>query len=234
MEHIEYKYGRKTISAKLKFSDRRTIGLKVFPEGNIEVKAPFNTNKDVVIEKIKTKSKWIVTQQRAFELYKPFSTERKYIAGETHRYLGRQYKLSVETNEKVKPSIKLSKGSFIITTPEINDVEKIITNYYQLRADVIFSELLESLLNEHSRFKDYEVKLKHRFLKKRWGSCSIKGTILLNTELIKASKICIEYVILHELCHLIHPNHSKEFYNLLTEIFPLWKKIKDKLERELA
>lgn len=234
MEHIEYKYGRKTICAELKYSARKTIGLKVFPEGNVEITAPLNTHKKTVVEKVKTKSKWIVEQQRTFELYKPFSTERLYVAGETHRYLGRQYKLSVEINQKVKPTIKLSKGLFKISTPEINKVEKIITNYYQSRANVVFQELLEKLLNEHPCFNTYEIELKHRYLKKRWGSCSTDGTILLNTELIKANKACIEYVILHELCHLIHPNHSKEFYNLLTEVLPDWEKIKQKLERDLS
>ncbi|HAD80758.1 MAG TPA: hypothetical protein DCF99_17295 [Flavobacteriaceae bacterium] len=93
---------------------------------------------------------------------------------------------------------------------------------------------MQKLLEEFPRFKEYEISLSHKFLKKRWGSCATNGNILLNTELIKASKICIEYVIIHELCHLIHPNHSKDFYELLTELLPNWQKIKHKLETTLA
>ncbi len=70
-------------------------------------------------------------------------------------------------------------------------------------------------------------------MSKRWGSCTPLGKIILNVELIKASKGCVEYVVTHELCHLVHHNHTKEFYNLLTRILPSWKKWKDKLEYSL-
>ena len=69
---------------------------------------------------------------------------------------------------------------------------------------------------------------------KRWGSCSHNGEILLNLELIKASKKSIEYVMLHELCHLVHMNHSAEFYTLLEKLSPNWRNIKDELERMMV
>ena len=68
----------------------------------------------------------------------------------------------------------------------------------------------------------------------RWGSCSPKGRILLNPELIKAPKACIEYVIVHELCHLVYQDHTKAFFDLQEREFPEWKKWKTKLEQLLA
>lgn len=232
MEKIQYKYGSRTIEAEVAYSSRKTIDLRVFPEGNILITAPENTEIEKILEKVKPKSRWVVQQQRTFELYKPFATERLYIPGETHRYLGRQYKLVVNSS-KGKPNIKLSKGLMVVETNSIN-VEKIIISYYKKRATEIFNSILKEIIVEFVQFKDYEISLNHRFMKKRWGSCSIDGNILLNTELIKASKACIEYVIIHELCHLVFPNHSKDFYNLLSKLLPDWERLKNKLEITLA
>ena len=95
MEQIEYKYGSKIIKAEIQYSNRKTLDLRVFPEGNVIVTAPLNTVDYKILEKVKLKSKWILQQQRTFELYKPFTAEKLYIPGETHRYLGRQYKLVI-------------------------------------------------------------------------------------------------------------------------------------------
>lgn len=233
MKEIDFKYGSRLIRAYLQYSDRKSIGLRVFPEGNILITAPTETSVEKIIEKIKPKSKWIIDQQRAFELYKPFTTERNYIAGETHRYLGRQYKLVINKIEKGKTTVSLAKGHMTITTPKDN-IERIVLDFYKDRAGAIFEEILESLKQKFPQFDTFETILSHKYLKKRWGSCSINGSILLNTELIKASKACIEYVVLHELCHLIHPNHSKDFYRLLEDLLPNWEKVKNRLEQSLA
>lgn len=234
MKQIEYKYGRKIIKAGLKYSDRKTIDLRVFPEGDIEITAPFNTEIDVVLEKVKNKSKWIINQQKTFELYKPYTTERLYVSGETHRYLGRQYKLQVENNRHYKTGVSFSKGLLVVNAKDDADVKKQLRRFYSNRASIIFDEILEKILEEFSQFKNYEINLKHRYLTKRWGSCSTNGNILLNTELIKASKSCIEYVLLHELCHLKHANHSKAFYGMLNSLMPEWEKLKLKLEKDLS
>ncbi|KUY30696.1 M48 family metallopeptidase [Elizabethkingia ursingii] len=230
---IEYKYGKKNIEAEVIYSDRKTIDLRIFPEGNIQITVPKNTSVEKVIEKVKPKSKWILQQQRTFELFRPFTKERLYIPGETHRYLGRQYKLLINKTEQNKTNINLGKGLFTITTKNDN-IELIIQKFYKSKADIIFKELLDQLLLQFPQFSTYDIRLTHRFMKKRWGSCSMNGNIILNTELIKANKACIEYVILHEFCHLMHPNHSKDFYKTLTEVLPNWEKIKLNLERSLA
>lgn len=233
MEKVQYKYGSRVIEVEIRYSNRKTIDLRVFPEGNVLITAPENTEVEKILEKVKPKSKWVVQQQRTFELYKPFATERLYIPGETHRYLGRQYKLVVNFSKR-KPSIKLSKGLMIVETKDMPNIEKTIISYYKKRATEIFDSILKEMMIEFVQFKDYEISLKHRFMKKRWGSCSTDGNILLNTELIKASKACIEYVIIHELCHLVFPNHSKDFYNLLNHLLPNWESLKNKLEVTLA
>lgn len=230
---IEYTYGRRKIEAEILYSNRKTIDLRVFPEGNVLITAPEGLSIETILEKVKTKSKWLMSQLRTFELYRPFTKDRLYVAGETHRYLGRQYKLVINKKEKGKTEINLAKGLFTINTMS-NNLEVIIQKFYKNKADILFAEMLNNLVAQYPQFKSFDITLSHRFMKKRWGSCSMNGKILLNTELIKASKSCIEYVLLHELCHLIEPNHSKRFYILLSELLPNWEKVKDKLERDLA
>ncbi|MEK6522481.1 SprT family zinc-dependent metalloprotease [Myroides odoratimimus] len=230
---IEYTYGKRKIEAEILYSNRKTIDLRVFPQGHVVITVPEGTPIETILNKVKPKSKWVISQIRTFELYRPFTKERLYIPGETHRYLGRQYKLVINKIDRGKTELKLNRGLFSITTASDN-VEAIINKFYKAKANVVFTELLDKLLVEFPQFKNYDISLSHRFMKKRWGSCSMDGKIILNTELIKASKACIEYVILHELCHLIHPNHSKEFYKELFGILPNWEKLKLKLEKDLA
>ncbi|TDQ78340.1 M48 family metallopeptidase [Sphingobacterium yanglingense] len=230
---IEYSYGKRKIEAEILYSNRKTIDLRVFPEGNVLITAPEGTELSTIIERVKPKSKWLMTQLRTFELYRPFTRERLYVPGETHRYLGRQYKLVINRKDKGNTVINLSKGLFTINTASDN-IEAIIQKFYKSKAEEVFDELLQKLLGQYPQFKVYEITLSHRFMKKRWGSCSMDGKILLNTELVKASKSCIEYVMLHELCHLIEQNHSKQFYALISDLLPNWQKVKEKLERDLA
>lgn len=232
MQTLEYTYGRRKMEVEVVYSNRSTLGLKVFPMGNVLATAPIGTSLETIISKIKPKSKWILEQQKSFELLKPFTPERKYIPGETHRYLGRQYKLRISATREQEP-ITLKRGELLISA-QVKDIEKALKKWYKVKADELFIKTLNTVLEENPIFKSFEISLQHKYLSKRWGSCSTSGNILLNTELIKASKACIEYVIQHELCHLIHHNHNKEFYNLLTEVNPLWIKYKLQLEKTVG
>ena len=153
---IEYKYGKKNIEAEVIYSDRKTIDLRIFPEGNIQITVPKNTSIEKVIEKVKPKSKWILQQQRTFELFRPFTKERLYTPGETHRYLGRQYKLVINKTEQNKTDINLGKGLFTITTKNDN-IEQIIQKFYKSKADIIFRELLDQLLSQFPQFNTYNI-----------------------------------------------------------------------------
>ena len=104
-------------------------------------------------------------------------------------------------------------------------------DWYRERAKVKFAEIAEPIIQQ---FKKYGVEPKSLYIQvmeNRWGSCTPKGKIILNTELIKAPKPCIEYVITHEMCHLLHKNHTKSFYELLHNEMPDWEKWKSKLEK---
>jgi len=231
-KHINF--GSKHFSFLLKYSDRKTLGIKIYPDNSIEVIAPFNSSEADIIKKVKSKSPWIIRQQLNFQSYHPFTPSRKYINGETHLYLGRQYKLKI--NKSSEDHVKISCGQIIINTKNIQplNLEKIVNAWYKERANKIFLEVLAVSFDKFSTNKITYPDLQIRFMSKRWGSCTPSGKIILNPELIKAPKASIEYVILHELCHLVHPNHNKSFLNLQERIMPDWKKWKERLEYCLA
>ena len=106
--------------------------------------------------------------------------------------------------------------------------------WYKTKAKIKFIEIAEPLIEQ---FKKYNVEPKGIYIQnmsKRWGSCTAKGKIILNPELMKAPKACIQYVIIHELCHLIHYDHTQKFMDLQTKEMPDWRRWKDKLENLLA
>jgi hypothetical protein len=109
-----------------------------------------------------------------------------------------------------------------------------LKEWYRNKAAKIFFDVLNSSFPKFSNYKIPFPVIQIRFMPKRWGSCTPSGKIILNPELIKAPKASIEYVITHELCHLIHPNHTKSFFNLQQKLMPDWKKWKQRLEYHLA
>ena len=229
----QIKYGSKSISYQLHFAKRKSLGIKVQPSGAVIVVAPMLAAEKDIAEKVKAKAAWILKQQLFFSKYQPKTPTRKYINGETHLYLGRQYKLKILKG--VVEEVKLYRGEMIVNTTKksSNTVETIIQQWYLQKAKTIFETLLAEQITNFKKYKISTPKLYIRSMQKRWGSCTSAGKILLNTALVKAPKPCIEYVIVHELCHLVYWNHKKDFYKLLSKLIPDWERLKERLEMKL-
>ena len=227
-------HGSKSIEYKLSFADRKTLGIKVLPDGLVSVIAPIDANLIDINNKIKLKANWILKQQAFFCSYKPNTPTRKFVNGETHLYLGKQYKLQII--EDTINEIKIYRGAMIIKSKKTNPeyLEKKLNEWYKEKAILYFEELLNSSLEKFNKFKIEKPILEIRLMQKRWGSCTKSRKIILNTELIKAPKGSIEYVVIHELCHLIHHNHNKNFFDLQNKLSPDWEKWKEKLEQTLS
>ena len=225
-------FGSKQIDFQLTYSDRKSLGITINPEMEVIVKAPANTPLDKVKEKVKKRAPWIIRQQNFFLSFHPKTPERKYVGGETHLYLGRQYQLEVTIGKQNEVKYK---GRFIeIIARDRQNTKSLMKQWYRDKARIKFAEIAEPLIQ---RFKKYDVEPKGLFIQEmptRWGSCTTKGKIILNPELIKAPKACIEYVIIHELCHLIHHDHTQKFMDLQVKEMPDWEKWKTKLEMLLA
>ena len=225
-------FGSKQIDYQIEYSERKTLGITVTPDMDVLVKAPNDSTITKIEEKLKKKAPWIIKQQSFFLAYHPKTTKRNYISGETHLYLGRQYLLKVEENEK--ESVKL-KGKYIeVKTHDKTRVKQLVNNWYLEHARSKFHATALPLIEKFKKYKVEPSSIVLREMPTRWGSCTPKGKIILNPELIKAPKGCIEYVIVHELCHLIHHDHTQKFIDLQTKEMKDWEKWKTKLERLLA
>ena len=228
-------YGTQRISFTVIYSDRKTLEIAVHPNQSVIVKAPRDASLEIVDQKVKTRAHWILKQQHYFSQFYPRTPSRQYIGGETHLYLGKQYRLKIQADSQL--SVKL-KGQFLtITTTEPNNPDmtrKLLEKWYLERAKFKFEERLDSCFTTFKSLNYHRPTLQIRNLSKRWGSLTQKGTIILNRDLIRASSRYIDYVITHELCHLKYPNHSANFYRFLSSIMPDWEIRKSKLEQMLV
>jgi hypothetical protein len=200
----------------------KNITLKVKTSGEVFLIAPFNASDEHINYILQKKQRWIEKKVEFFKDFTPIThKEKEYVSGEDFKYLGKNYRLKVIESEQEE--VKLESEYLEVYIKDKSNTlkkEKLINDWYNQEAKSKFLEIIE----EFNKITKKEIKsVKIRKMKTRWGSCNTnKSYINLNLELIKKPKKCIEYVILHELTHLIHPNHSKSFYNYLTLHMPDW------------
>ena len=232
MSKQKIQFGSKEIVFDLEYQKRKSLGITVYPDKQVKVKAPLDAALDKIQAKIRKRAPWILKQQSYFLSFEPLTPARKYISGESHLYLGKQYRLKLY--DSPKETVKLKRGFLEVYTEDKSKAKKLVRDWYKKRAEIKFREIAKAWI---VRFKRYGVKPSDfviKWMNKRWGSCTPKGKIILNVELMKAPKGCIEYVVVHELCHLIHPNHSKAFFELQTKEMRDWRKWKERLEHIMA
>ncbi len=227
-------YGSKNITFDLEYSPRKTLAIEVHPDRSIIVKAPADATIESIESKVIHRAAWIARQQRQFDRYAPPLPAPECVSGEGYRYLGRQYRLKLIENSSDK--IRLWQGRLEVNTPTPFDrehVERSIANWFRDRAMLIFSERYQYCAQLASPYGIEGNGFELRTMSKRWGSCTPNGKIFLNPLLVSAPKDCIDYVIIHELCHLRFPNHSPSFYRLLAKILPDWIDRKDRLNSQV-
>lgn len=222
-------YGATLIEYDIEFVDRKTLGIKVLPDGTVSLKAPIDATLDDIRNKVHHRAAWILRQKRYFESFGTPTTERQYISGESHLYLGRQYMLKIKQGRS--NVVHYQNNILEVVCQNKKEAGRVLQLWYLERAQIKFPEYAKPIIDQ---FAVYGVRPNHisiRNMEKRWGYCTKDGNIYLNPRLICAPRCCIEYVITHEMCHLIHRNHTKEFYALLSKEMPHWEKWKNKLER---
>ncbi|HDH00781.1 MAG TPA: M48 family peptidase [Nitrospirae bacterium] len=225
-------FGHRKISFFLSFSKRKNLNISVHPDQKVTVDAPVNKSLDEIFARVKKRAPWIIKQKNYFERFQPLPTQRQYVSGETHYYLGRQFRLKV-LKRKID-GVKLIGSFFYIYSSNRNDTKKteeLLNKWHEEHARKIFTKRFEICFLIAMKHKIPQPKIRFRKMLKRWGSCTKSGTITLNYELIKAPLHCIDYVIMHELCHLRIHSHGKYFNKLLSKCMPDWEWRKERLER---
>jgi predicted metal-dependent hydrolase len=232
-------FGSKRFEYEVRFADRKTLEIAVLPDCHISVTAPQGTCFEDIEQRVRKRLRWINKQVEYFEQFQPKTTPRLFVGGETHLYLGRQYRLKVVPIEPHQghPSVKLSRGYIWVESlhPDCPDaIFRQVDQWYQYRASIKLAERFELCFAPFERKGYTKPSLVLRKMKTRWGSMSPSGTLLLNRDLIRSPIECIDYVLMHELCHMEYPNHSKNFYRLIDKMLPDWKDRKHRLEIILA
>ncbi len=205
--------------------------IKVHPDCRVIASAPEDADNQAVLAAVKRRGRWIYEQLRDFRKQLENTTPRKYISGESHYYLGKQYLLKVIEAPDQAQGVKLLRGKMEVSVrnKDSEKVKELMTDWYKLRAKETFSRRLGSML-EQALWVGERPPLRILTMKTQWGSCSPNGLITLNPHLVKAPRECIDYVILHELCHIAEHNHSERFYRLMNQVMPGWELTKQRLD----
>ena len=229
----------KLITDETKPCKPQKVVIKVHPDQRVVATAPVDASDEMIHDAIMKRARWIWQSLQDFAKQKDHVLPKRYVSGETQFYLGRRYVLKVLINSETDPSVKLSRGQLNVFLQQSDNkidqkiqaekVKNMVDKWYQNRAKIIFSARLKALLPKASWVKDAPL-YKVLVMQKQWGSCSTKGNLILNPHLVKAPKECIDYVILHELCHIAEHNHSERFWRLLTQVMPNWKEVKTRLD----
>ena len=242
-----FTYGSDTIRydiiRKTKLSDTakkvaRKVIIKVHPDQRVVATVPHDASDNAIVDAMHKRARWIWQSINDFAKQKDTVLHKRYVSGETQFYLGKRYVLKVIVDAEQVPNVKLSRGKLNVTikheVSKDNDerlvkIKPLIDKWYQHKAKAIFHERLTELLPKATWVAGIP-SFRVMAMKKQWGSCSTKGNLMLNPHLVKAPKECIDYVILHELCHIAEHNHSERFWRLLAQVLPNWKEVKAKLD----
>lgn len=228
-------YGKERIDFSLSHLDRKTLEIAVNPDQTVVVKAPLGIDDEAIRTRVARRAGWIIKQRTFFRQFEPRTPDRRYVGGETHLYLGRHYRLRIGRGNH--DAVKLIKGFFEIQVNgniSSEKVKRLLEGWYREKASGRFAESLDLCWPFFEKLSFTKPRLQIKHMRKRWGSLSANGMLTLNTDLIRAPRECIDYVIVHELSHLRYKNHGPEFYRFMDKLLPDWEKRKHKLEIALA
>lgn len=234
-ELVNYEVVRRALSSSVSVKPARSkITIKVHPDCSVVVTAPDMATDTDIQEAVLKQARWIWSNLEEFKTHRDYVLPKRYVSGEMQFYLGRRYVLKILEDKDASASVKLLRGKLEVTLPGFDDTKhevakSLVYKWYKQRADAVFQERLLALLPQTTWVRD-KPGFKIVAMKKQWGSCSSKGTLMLNPHLVKAPKECIDYVVLHELCHIAEHNHSERFWRLLTQVMPNWKEVKVRLD----
>ena len=225
-------YGSGQIEYYLERRNRKTLGISVTPTGIIEVVAPDSASLRGINERVEKRARWITEKRIYFQQFEPKQRKTLFVSGATRWYLGRRYRLKlIESNDE---KVLLKSGRFWVSTIDPDDIDRVtrlLSDWYRDHAHSIFCKRLKECIQKFPNPEEVEPNGLHiRQMKKRWGSMSPSGKLILNVRLVEFPKRCIDYVIVHELSHRIHNHHRKQFWQLVEQALPQWEKEKTRLE----
>lgn len=215
----------------------KNLNLRVRKDGSVWVSADPGVPCGEIDAFVASKAPYILKALNHFHEMAQYRPQPKqYVSGETFNILGRGLRLQV--TQAAKDSISADGVYIHLSVHDLQDMEKkrrIVNRFLDQQCRMVFSNVMDALYPSFQKYGVPKPSLRIRGMETRWGSClAKKGIITLNKRLLEAPRHCIEYVVMHELCHLVHPNHSRQFYAFLTMLMPDWKERKQYLDKTAA
>ncbi|PKM78744.1 MAG: M48 family peptidase [Firmicutes bacterium HGW-Firmicutes-15] len=222
---LAFRYDTVVVQFEVIFRKRKSMTIIVEAPDKVIAIVPIRTGQAIILEKVQAKAPWIIKKLEYFRNVQQLHTPREFADGESFLYLGEDYQLQVEHDISLgRPEVKFKQGRLCICTPTIDKITlaSALGGWYRQRA----KEIIPGRVN----YYQYKIpKEPNRIVikdqKKRWGSCSSKGNLNFNWRIVMAPVAVMDYIVVHEMCHLVHLNHSKEFWNLVAEILPDYKDV---------
>lgn len=246
MNRFQLNYGERSFEYQLFFisdvtkknnaNTKGSVHIHVHPNGLVAVDAPEKASPSDVKKALRKRARWVLKHLDDIHARQAQVLPREYVSGETLFYMGKRYQLKIRSSsgkksENALPEVRLYRGKIEVIGHQMDSdkIKKALGNWYRFRAEQVFARRLD-YVTSHLIWLDTIPEWKLLTMKKQWGSCSPKGVLSLNPRLVKAPVQCIDYVLLHELCHLQEHNHSKRFYALLNRGMPDWQMHKSRLD----
>lgn len=215
---FEYEIVRKKI---------KNIGIRITSDGIVRVSSPACITDSYIHEVVYKRADWILSKLRLIEELNKNIHERKYSKGDFIVYLGNEYELKVIEEVKADSKVKLKENEFEVNVdPELDEEEREksirdrLTEWYKHEAFKVFKERTRYY---SQILKLYPENIRIKEQKSIWGSCSSKNNINFNWKLIMAPQAVLDYIVVHELCHLKHRDHSKSFWDLVEQVMPEYR-----------
>jgi predicted metal-dependent hydrolase len=207
------------------------VAIHVEPDGRVLVDVPVGVAHEAVIAAVKKRARWIFDHVQAAQARLMHVRQRDYTSGEAVHYLGRRYRLRVIVDGAAALACSLRGGFLEVSVPggDAAAVRYAMDGWYRRRAREVLRERMDAV-SIQLRWVKNQPPMRLQSMRIQWGSCSPTGRITLHPGLVKAPRECIDYVVLHELCHLASHDHSERFYRLLDRYMPRWKVVKLRLD----
>lgn len=214
-----------SIEYKIVYSNRKTLNISVERDRSIIVRAPHYVSEEKIEEIVQSKKQWIKEKLEHTQKYPALSENKEFVSGETLMYLGRNYQLLI-VDEEIK-GIEFNQR-FKISRDNQSKANDLFKKWYKIQA----LKKIELLTKRYARNLGVQYnQIKISEMKYRWGSCTPANNIIFNWRIIKAPMYVLEYLVAHELVHLLEGNHTPRFWNILSIQVPYYEKAKTWLKK---
>ncbi|MDV8116350.1 SprT family zinc-dependent metalloprotease [Bacillus sp. BAU-SS-2023] len=220
---VTFMHKNREIKFNIIYRKRKTMSLEIKRDGIINVIAPNGLDKTFIVDKVKNKSDWIIKKLDEIEVLNNYRYIRSYESGDIFLYLGKEYMLEVLVDKiTIGTSVSLENNKLIVRSNSNNKdvIQRALKNWY---TDETLGIVKERINYYKLFFEDTVTSIKIKDQKSRWASCTYKNEILFNLRCSMMPIQIIDYIVVHEMCHMEHRNHSKDFYLAVERILPDYK-----------